>query len=305
MDKKGYELKIYPDFKIGQFNDFMVRGKSFYAIWNPETGLWSTNEYVVREVVDKELDEYYEDVRDKFTNCDIQVAWMSSYNSRSWRSYCSWIKDLPDNYHQLDNKLIFQNTDVKREDYASKRLPYSLAEGNYDAFDEIIGTLYEPEERAKLEWAIGAVVSGDSIDIQKFIVLYGEAGAGKSTILNIIQQLFQGYYTSFEAKALASNNNSFSTEVFKTNPLVAIQHDGDLSRIEDNTKLNSIISHEEMTMNEKYKSSYTAKLNCFLFMATNRPVKITDAKSGIIRRLIDVEPSGMKIESGRYRLIDE
>ena len=301
MDKKGYELKIYPDFKIGQFNDFMVRGKSFYAIWNPETGLWSTNEYVVREVVDKELNEYYEDIRDKFTNCDIQVAWMSSYNSRSWRSYCSWIKDLPDNYHQLDNKLIFQNTDVKREDYASKRLPYSLAEGNYDAFDEIIGTLYEPEERAKLEWAIGAVVSGDSIDIQKFIVLYGEAGAGKSTILNIIQQLFQGYYTSFEAKALASNNNSFSTEVFKTNPLVAIQHDGDLSRIEDNTKLNSIISHEEMTMNEKYKSSYTAKLNCFLFMATNRPVKITDAKSGIIRRLIDVEPSGKKIESGRYR----
>ena len=75
-------------------------------------------------------------------------------------------------------------------------------------------------------------------------MLYGEAGAGKSTMLNIIQKLFEGYYTTFEAKALTSSNNSFSTEVFRSNPLVAIQHDGDLSKIEDNTKLNTIISHE-------------------------------------------------------------
>ena len=61
--------------------------------------------------------------------------------------------------------------------------------------------------------------------------------------------------------------------MFKANPLVAIQHDGDLSKIEDNTKLNSIVSHEEMTMNEKYKPSYMSKVNCFLFMGTNKPVK--------------------------------
>ena len=54
-------------------------------------------------------------------------------------------------------------------------------------------------------------------------------------------------------------------------------------------------------MNEKYKPSYTSRVNCFLFMATNRPVKITDAKSGIIRRLIDVKPSGNKIPPHRYR----
>ena len=89
----------------------------------------------------------------------------------------------------------------------------------------------------------------------------------------------------------------------KSNPLVAIQHDGDLSKIEDNTKLNSIVSHEEMTMNEKYKPSYTSRINSFLFMATNRPVKITDAKSGIIRRLIDVKPSGRRIPAKRYHAL--
>ena len=86
---------------------------------------------------------------------------------------------------------------------------------------------------------------------KKFIVLYGEGGSGKSTFLNIVQKLFDGYYAMFEAKALVGSSNQFATEVFKNNPLVAIQHDGDLSKIEDNSKLNSIISHEEMTMNEK------------------------------------------------------
>src|SRR5690606_23461072 len=78
---------------------------------------------------------------------------------------------------------------------------------------------------------------------------------------------------------------------------------GDLSKIEDNTKLNSIISHEEMTLNEKYKPSYMARINAFLFMGTNKPVKITDAKSGIIRRLIDVRPTGEKLPPKHYQAL--
>lgn len=102
----------------------------------------------------------------------------------------------------------------------------------------------------KIEWAIGSIVCGESQKLQKFLVLYGAAGTGKSTILNIIQQLFEGYYSVFDAKALGSSSNSFALEAFKSNPLVAIQHDGDLSRIEDNTRLNSLVSHELMTVNE-------------------------------------------------------
>ena len=163
-----------------------------------------------------------------------------------------------------------------------------------------MSTLYIPEERKKLEWAIGAVLNGDAKNIQKFIVIYGEGGSGKSTFLNVLQRLFEGYYTTFEARALTGSSNQFATETFRGNPLVAIQHDGDLSRIQDNTKLNSIVSHEYMTMNEKYKPSYMAKANAFLFMATNQPVKITDAKSGIIRRLIDVRPSGKTVPVTQY-----
>ena len=132
------------------------------------------------------------------------------------------------------------------------------------------------------------------------MVFYGAAGTGKSTILNIIQMLFEGYYSVFDAKALGSASNSFALEAFKTNPLVAIQHDGDLSKIEDNTRLNSLVSHELMTVNEKFKSTYSNKFNAFLLMGTNKPVKITDGKSGLIRRLIDVTPSGNKLGVKEY-----
>lgn len=299
---KNGVIEIYPDFKICRSKDLMIRGKSFYAIWDEQKGLWSTDEYDVQRLVDKELMEHLDILRQKTDN-NIIVKLMSDFSSGSWTDFRNYINHVSDNSHDLDDKLIFANTNITKKDYASKRLNYSLEDGKIDAFNELIETLYDPEEKDKLEWAIGAVISGDAKQIQKFIVLYGEGGTGKSTILNIIQKLFDGYYTTFDAKSLTSTSNAFATEVFKSNPLVAIQHDGDLSKIEDNTKLNSLVSHEEMTMNEKYKPSYTAKVNCFLFLGTNKPVKITDAKSGIIRRLIDVKPSGRKIPPQRYQTL--
>ncbi|HAQ03032.1 MAG: hypothetical protein US15_C0010G0012 [Candidatus Moranbacteria bacterium GW2011_GWF1_36_4] len=296
---KGGITEVYPDFRVCRSKDLMVRGKSFYAIWDDDKQLWSTDEYDVQRLVDAELIEY----RDKLvsnSNDVVKVKLMSEFSTNSWSQYRNYLAHISDSSHQLDANLVFANTEVKKKDYVSKRLPYSLEEGKCDAYDEIISTLYDTEERAKLEWAIGAIVAGDGKDIQKFLVLYGKGGSGKSTMLNIIQKLFIGYYTTFDAKALTSSTSSFSTEVFKDNPLIAIQHDGDLSKIEDNTKLNSIVSHEEMTMNEKYKPSYTARANCFLFMATNKPVRITDAKSGIIRRLIDVRPSGRRLPTKKY-----
>jgi hypothetical protein len=278
----------------------MIRGKNFFAVWDAERGLWSTDEYDVRRLVDAELTEYKRKYVGDGDHSDVKVSYMKDFSTNSWSQFKTFLSHMSDNAHDLDSNLTFADQPITKDDYVSKRLPYPLKEGPIDAWDKLIGTLYDPEERAKIEWAIGAVVSGDSKHIQKFIVLYGEAGGGKSTILNIIQKLFEGYYTTFESKALGANSNSFATEAFRGNPLVAIEHDGDLSRIEDNTKLNSLVAHEEMTMNEKYKPTHTSKSNSFIFIGTNKPVKITDAKSGIIRRLIDVRTSGRKLPVREY-----
>ena len=300
---KSGVIEIYPKFKIMESSDLMIRGGDFYAIWNEDISLWSTKEQAVVDIVDRELTKYAESHRDEFgVNTKILYMWDSENGMMDrWHKYCQ--KHMRDTFVMLDEKLIFSNHQTTKKDYASKKLSYPLEAGDFSSWDKLISTLYSPEERRKIEWAIGAIVSGDSKELQKFMVLYGEAGAGKSTILNIIQQLFEGYYCVFDAKALGSNGSQFALEAFRKNPLVGIQHDGDLSRIEDNTRLNSLVSHEEMSVNEKYAKSYENAFKCFLFMGTNKPVKITDAKSGLIRSLIDVSPSGNKLGIREYRQV--
>ena len=294
--KKG-TMDIYPEFLVGRSRDLMIRGRDFYAVWDEDTGLWTTDESTVSSKIDDEIRKIGAEVK---TDDKVNLKLLRNFSSKKWKEWQNYCQSLPDHYHELDAKVIFANTNVKKSDYVSKRLPYAMEQGDISAYDELISTLYDPEERQKLEWAIGAIISGDSKKIQKFIVLYGAAGTGKSTVLNIIQDLFEGYYSTFDSKELASHNNIFALEAFRSNPLVAIQHDGDLSRIEDNTKLNSVVSHEYMLVNEKRKTQYMARFNSFIFMGTNKPVKITDAKSGIIRRLIDVSPSGRTIPPARY-----
>ena len=298
--KPGY-IEVYPAFQVKPTEDLMIRGGDFYAVWVEDRGLWSTDEYDVVQLVDRELTRYVEEHKDELDG-NVKISYMWDAGSGmidAWHKFCQ--KQLRDTYHMLDEKLLFANDGTNKKDYASKRLSYPLEPGECPASEQIISTSYSEEERHKLEWAIGSIVTGESRNMQKFVVLYGGPGTGKSTILNIIQDLFDGYHSVFDAKALGSANAQFALEPFKKNPLVAIQHDGDLSKIEDNTRLNSVVSHEWMSVNEKHKAQYENRFICFLFMGTNKPVKITDGKSGILRRLIDVSPSGNKIPAREYK----
>lgn len=292
---------IHPTFAVSkEVDNLLCKGKAFYALWDEQKNRWSTDEYDVVDYVDRLIDEAFQEVC-KTTTSKIEKDYLRDFDNGRWEKYKKYCQLSPSSPIQLDSDITFLNQKTTKEDYRSKTLSYDIKEGKTPGYEKIISTLYDSEERRKIEWAIGSVISGDSKKIQKFLVFYGEAGTGKSTILNIIQMLFEGYCGTFNAKDLANSSKSFATAAFKDNPLVMIQHDGDLSRIEDNTLLNSIIAHEEIGISEKYKAEYPMRVNSMLFMGTNRPVKITDAKSGIIRRLIDVKPTGELLDPDTYQ----
>lgn len=296
--KKGV-VDIYPEFIIKKSNDLMIKGERFYAIWDEEAGLWSREESDVQRLVDQMIYDFAE----KYETEDRKaLKLLKNFSSKKWTEWKIYSKSLGDNYHELDKRVLFANDKIGKRDYATFKMDYCLGETGdpTPAYDELIGTLYGDEQRRKIEWAIGSIINGDSKDIQKFLVLHGAGGTGKSTVIKIINWLFEGYCGVFSSKSLASANNDFALEPFKNNPLVATDSDGNLSKIEDNTKLNNIISHEALIVNEKHKSLYQMRFISFCIIGTNMPVKITDAKSGIIRRLIDCEPTGNTVSHKRY-----
>lgn len=292
-----YKQKVYyisPSFICKSSKDLMIRGKAFYAVWDEEKGLWSTDLYDLINIVDKELDAYAKELRKQpqYQDAPIIVKYMSDHKSHVLKDFIEYTKMLPDRCKPLNQSVVFQNDIPAKEDYASKKLNYSIEEGDTTAWDTLVGRLYSPSEKEKIEWVIGSIITGDSKKIQKFLLFYGDPGSGKSTVINIIQEMFSGYWDKIDAKAITSTNDSFSLTCLASDPLLLIQHDCKLSRIEDNSKLNSLVSHEEMIVNEKFKAPYGVRPQAFVILGTNEPVKISDGKSGIIRRLIDVIPTG-------------
>lgn len=294
--KKGYD-EIYPKFRLIRSNDLMTKGGDFYAIWDQEAGLWSTDENTAVRLIDQELNEYKEKHKDEL----LSVSYMWDTDSGGIDRFHKYVqKQLRNNYRGLNEKIVFSGGNAKKTDYASHILPYTMQDGSIDNYLKLMTTLYSDEERHKFEWAIGSIINGDSKKIQKFIVFYGAAGTGKSTVMNLIEKLFEGYTCNFVSSDLTSRSASFALEPFSNDPLVGIEQDGDLSHIESNTRLNSLVSHESMNVNEKFKKQYASRFKAFLFIGSNKPVKITDARSGLIRRLIDVSPTGNKLPTREY-----
>ncbi len=295
---------VRPNFIGYNTEDIMFRGGDFYAIYDYETGFWTKDFRRACELIDKELIRKVYDEK-KFDKSQTTIKFLKYFNSDSLSLFKRFCRTMSDNYIELDRDLYFANDVITKKSYATRTLPYALTEADCTAYTELISTLYNPEERTKIEWAIGSIIKGDSKDIQKFYVFYGAPGTGKSTILNIINMIFQGYSASFDSKALAKGSD-FALETLKDNPLLAIEHEGNFKQIEDNRKINAIVSHDTISVNEKYKSQYALKFRTTLFMGTNEPVKITDANSGLVRRMVVIVPSGRKIEKGRYlELMDQ
>lgn len=300
-------VEIYPVFRTTKSSDLMIKGQDFFAVWDTDEKLWIKDEDTVINKIDKEIEAEAKRLKNNSPE-GVRVIpkymWDSSSGSlREFHTLCQHL--MRDHFKCLDNKVVFANDTPSKNDYVSFKLNYEFKEGSTSSFNEMLGTLYDPEEFDKIKWLIGSIITGDSIDIQKFFVIYGQPGSGKSTVIHILEKMFDGYNIHFNAKDIGSANAQFSMEQFYDNPLLAIQHDGDLSRITDNTKLNSIVSHEVLEINRKHKSKVDTRIDAMLVIATNNPVKITDSKSGLIRRLIDINPSGKRIETRKFKQLNK
>lgn len=304
--KNRHTITLEPHINLDDSEDIIIKGGGVYAVYDESKRIWVTDMDKIMKVLNNDwVKKYNAKVKEieeankrlpaadrKFITNDIEF---DNYTSDSGylEKFLQFTKRV-EKFHEnidLNPHIIFKNMDVKKEDYSTGKLPYNLEEGSTESWDQMVGYLYEPEEKEKIEWMIGSIVSGYSTKIQKFFVFYGDPGSGKGTIMKIIESMFRPYYAPFISKRVVSNS-SFPLECLAMNPLVGIDEDGDLSQVQDNTRLNSIVSHETIPVETKFKNPYPVKFKTLLIMSSNEPVQMTGPQSGFTRRLIDINPVG-------------
>lgn len=93
-----------------------------------------------------------------------------------------------------------------------------------NAYDILLRTIMDPVDRAALESYIGYICLGDYGSVPKYVVLYGEPGSGKSTILNFLVRIF------------GEGRVSYSPEMAKiAKSKIVIIQDGDTDKIIEKT----------------------------------------------------------------------
>ena len=291
-------VEVIPDFLV-KTKDLMRRGGEFYAFWDEENKEWCQNESKCIEAIDKELKKKAEEIGMP----DVYVRYLNTISTGSYYEWKKYLKTSIDNFKPLNPTLVYTNTEKKRELYSSHSLPYALAPGDHPAYSELMNVLYDPVELDKAEWLFGSIVAEKSKKLQKFLVLIGDAGTGKSTVINIVEKIFSGYCGTVKASVLGNPNASFPLESLKDNPLVAFDNEAKLNNIKDNTVINSLVAHEPQVVNTKYAKKFTMTFDTMLVLGSNEEVKITDARSGLQRRLIDVRPTGKLVSFRRYNTL--
>lgn len=301
-ENKDGTRELFPALLALESHDLVIRGGQFAAIWDEDTQLYSRRLAHVPDIIDRSFSKM---VGDAFRPGDI-VKKVRNFDNQLFNRLLSLMRNIGDMGPELDQKLVFADQQPTKSDAATFKMPYSLSDGECPAWDMICDKLYAPEERIKFEWAIGSILTGRAAtDVQKFYVFYGPPGSGKSTIMNIIEQVFEGHTSTFNAYELGQADKSFSLEPFKNNPLVAIDQDADLSRIDTNINLNKITAHDRVHINAKGKSLYEIIPRSTLFIGSNDPVKISNRKSGLFRRLVDIQPTGDLFEETEYHRLME
>ena len=118
-------LEVYPTFLVGRTKDLMIRGSNVYAVWSEEDNKWLTDESDIIFLIDKEIYKATNEIIMKGETADVHPLYLRDTDTKmikKWHEYVQ--KDMPDIYTPLDSNILFDNQKLKREDYATKTLPY-------------------------------------------------------------------------------------------------------------------------------------------------------------------------------------
>mgnify|MGYP004709275491 FL=1 len=295
-DIKGNVMSVQPLFERVN-KDAVSKGGRLNAYWNGDR--WVSVELDDTQLM-RDIDSQVYEYRNKnfAGHPDIPALSVSSIPPVS-KEYERFYKNYRGNSNIVFNKRIFFKSDKPgREDYSTSQLSYDPIDGPTPVFDKIMKKWYTDEDIEILLWFIGATLTNNIANVQKFIFIYGSGGSGKGSFLKIVEQIFQDYAQTISLKKMASNSQFANAEI-KEIP-VLIDPETDLSRIDNKENFLALTAHEELWVEKKGKDAYPVTFTGLLITASNKPYDMGNAKSGLGRRLVAVYPTGEKFATDEY-----
>ena len=294
--RSKYDFIIHLDFTYKRVKDLVVKGGEFVGFWNGEK--WSLKMDDLIDVIDEDITTVYNQLRESNPGARIKYSLMNYESSGYMLKFQNYCKKQSPSDIQFNKKILFSDAVVNREDYSTYQLPYYPHPGETPGFDELMNTLYSPEELDKILWSLGALFTGDIAKIQKFLYLYGAKGTGKGTALDIIRLLVGEYVAPIDLQVL-TGPSEFATGVLQEAPLL-LDPDSDISKIQKEMNLLKLTAHEEVIVRRLHKQGYPVVFTGLLVTASNERYKVKNVDSGITRRAIVVHPTGQIVPMHRY-----
>lgn len=295
-NNKSYDYLVRPGFVYGNVKDLVVRGGIFYAFWNSDH--WSTSIDDLAIQLDKEVYDESKRLQEAHPDKTITQGLFTDDDSGIRKKFEGYTKLSPNSEAVFNTRIMFSDDTPTRDDYSTAQLSYTPKSGRTEAFDELVGTLYDDENRNKILWFMGAALTNSMHKIQKFMYLYGGKGTGKGTVIDIFKELFEGYYAEIDLAKLTSGSE-FATSQIQELP-VLVDADSDISRIKQDVNLLKLTAHEPLTVNQKYQKQYEVTFEGLLITASNQRYQVNNVDSGINRRAVVVEPNNGHLEYSRY-----
>lgn len=120
-----------------------------------------------------------------------------------------------------------------------------------------------------------------SAGYEKFFILYGPAGTGKSTVLNLIKQIFDNDYGVFSLSQLCERFAPSEACQYR----LIMHSELDTNELNSN-RLKSIISREAGTVERKGQQPFKIKWQSRLLYACNEMPWIDLGDTGLMRRIV-------------------
>lgn len=302
IDTTKKVVSIGPIFRTIDIRDIIIDNKAqeVIAYWDEANSTWSENTAKLLTDIDKEVFSTYKEFQALHPEEPVTLNTINNVASVAYRDWLKFLNNVRTPKHDFNSEVLFSDHEIEREDYATYKLPYRPDPAiNIESFLEGMSVFYDSENLDKLLWFIGATLTGQIHSIQKFAYLYGRAGSGKGTTIEIIKHIFQGPYTGQISLEKLTGKSEFASAQVRDLP-VLYDPEVNLYRMTNDTPLLALTAHEPISVNKKFRDPVEVTFRGFLIAASNQPVKVRNIDAGINRRLVDIYQTGNKMTPQQY-----